>query len=129
MNKMNYYFSNSSILTRYSVCSIRLSLTIYNNLIISIVAFVVVTIFENYITRYIFYEYFKTRLYIITSIHIWTYVALHFFLLTKFILQTLNLFHGSLVLILNRQFGLLCGGRRMEDKWFSNLLNGDQGLP
>ena len=64
MNKMNYYFSNSSILTRYSVCSIRLSLTIYNNLIISIVAFVVVTIFENYITRYIFYEYFNTQLYI-----------------------------------------------------------------
>ena len=129
MNKMNYYFSNSSILTRYSVCSIRLSLTIYNNLIISIVAFVVVTIFENYITRYIFYEYFNTQLYIMTSIHIWIYVPLHFLLLTKFILQTLNLFHGSLVLILNRQFGLLCGGRRMEDEWFSNLLNGDQGLP
>lgn len=64
-----------------------------------------------------------------TSIHIWIYVPLHFLLLTKFILQTLNLFHGSLVLILNRQFGLLCGGRRMEDKWFSNLLNGDQGFP
>ena len=66
---------------------------------------------------------------LMTSIHIWIYVPLHFFLLTKFILKTLNLFHGSLVLILNRQFGLLCGGRRMEDKWFSNLLNGDQGFP
>lgn len=64
-----------------------------------------------------------------TSIHIWIYAPLHFLLLTKFILKTLNLFHGSLVLILNRQFGLLCGGRRMEDKWFSNLLNGDQGFP